>query len=84
MPLAVIYFDNGSNKEEGNKARKFMVNPNGTLSPVASPHLVLGVRDGKSPVPAKASGSFCPACGHHNDDNKFCRWQRSEVWPSST
>ena len=54
MPLAVINFDNGSNKEEGNKARKFMVNPNGTLSPVASPHLVLGVRDGKSPVPAKA------------------------------
>ena len=54
MPLAVINFDNGSNKEGGNKARKFMVNPNGTLSPVASPHLVLGVRDGKSPVPAKA------------------------------
>ena len=49
-----INFDNGSNKEGGNKARKFMVNPNGTLSPVASPHLVLGVRDGKSPVPAKA------------------------------
>ena len=83
MPLAVIYFDNGSNKEEGNKARKFMVNPNGTLSPVASPHLVLGVRDGKSPVPAKASGSFCPACGHHNDDNKFCRNCGSPLSPPS-
>ena len=75
QPLAVVKKDPWSYNEHepAYKNFTFMVNPNGTLSPVASPHLVLGVREGKSPVPAKASGSFCPACGQRNEDAKFCR-----------
>ena len=52
-PLRVQKIDHRRALQD-HKNVKFMVNPNGTLSPVASPHLVLGVRDGMSPVPAKA------------------------------
>ena len=47
FPLATISFDNpDENKEAGNKARLFRFNPNGTVSPEYSPHLVLGLRPG--------------------------------------
>ena len=51
-PLAAISFDDPEkNKEAGNKARLFRFNPNGTVSPEYSPHLVLGLRPGACLLP---------------------------------
>jgi len=51
IALSVIHFDKGNDKEEGNNARLFIINENNTISPVASPHLVLGLRFGTdSPI----------------------------------
>ena len=46
IPMAVISFDNASKNKERLPARLFAINTNGTISPTASPHLVLGVRNG--------------------------------------
>ena len=43
--LSVIKIDNEKNKKK-NPARRFVVNPDGTISTAASPHLVLGLREG--------------------------------------
>ena len=55
--------DRSKNKEHGNQARLFRVNGDGTVSPTAAPHLVLGVRPG-SRLP-NLMGTMPPAYQPH-------------------
>lgn len=57
IPLAVIHFDHGRDKEIGNKARDWVINDDDTISPTHSPHLVIGLRPGKSLYPLDPTGA---------------------------
>jgi len=47
--LSVIHQGYGKTKDKSKNARRFIINKNNTISPVASPQLVVGIRKGTDP-----------------------------------